>query len=175
MSHEDHLRWMKEALRLADEAFKVGEVPVGCILVYSHNGQEIIVGQGRNEVTETKNATRHAEMIAIDQAMGWAEKNMFKSASVLEKCKLYVTVEPCIMCASALRQARISAVVYGCANERFGGCGSVLCVSSDVLDSELAPLQCVSGILAEEAIALLKNFYKCENPNAPAEKRKIKA
>ena len=170
----DELHWMKEALQLAEAALKIGEVPVGCILVYEHEGQQVIIGQGRNEVTETKNATRHAEMIAIDQAMAWAKEKNLKPNVVLEKCKLYVTVEPCIMCASALRELQLTSIVYGCANERFGGCGSVLTVSNDELDSELPPLHCVAGVLADEAVTLLKDFYKCENPNAPIEKRKIK-
>jgi tRNA-specific adenosine deaminase 2 len=171
---DEHLRWMEAALQLAEEALSEGEVPVGCLLIYNHNGNATVVGKGRNEVTELKNATRHAEMVAIDQVIQWAKDNALDSQAVLEKCQLYVTVEPCIMCASALRQLHLTSVVYGCPNERFGGCESVLSVSSEELASGLPPLQCVAGVLADEAIALLKNFYKGENPNAPAEKRKLK-
>ena len=100
---------------------------------------------------------------------------------MFENTTVFVTVEPCIMCASALQQLGIALVVYGCANDRFGGCGSVLNVtlpSENPSEQEICEtqksqsLKCVSGIFAEEAVELLKKFYKGENPNAPIPKSK---
>ncbi|XP_028252527.1 tRNA-specific adenosine deaminase 2 isoform X2 [Parambassis ranga] len=118
--------WMAKAFDMARDALENGEVPVGCLMVYK--GQ--VVGKGRNEVNETKNATRHAEMVALDQVLDWCRRSNLDVRSVCEQTALYVTVEPCVMCAAALRLLNIPAVVYGCRNERFGGCGSVLDVSS---------------------------------------------
>lgn len=167
---EGHLQWMKKALDLAHEALEAGEVPVGCIFVH----EEAIIAKGRNEVNETKNASRHAEMVAADHVMEWCERNGRKKTEVFAQSTLYVTVEPCIMCAGALRLLGVPLVVYGCNNERFGGCGSVLHIDTDVIPDQGPPLQCVRGVFAEEAVQLLKDFYKGENPNAPDEKRKVK-
>ncbi|CAN8203977.1 unnamed protein product [Coccothraustes coccothraustes] len=93
------LAWMDQALDVAKEALEKGEVPVGCLLVY--NGE--VIGRGRNEVNETKNATRHAEMVAIDQVLDWCKQHKRDYREVFPQLVLYVTVEPCIMCAAALR------------------------------------------------------------------------
>ena len=90
-----------------------------------------IIGTGRNEVNETKNATRHAELVAFDQMKLWCEKRCLCFEEVLRDCCLYVTVEPCIMCSAALRYLGVPKVVFGCANERFGGCGSILNIHTD--------------------------------------------
>ena len=98
--------------------------------------------------------------------------------AVFQAITVYVTVEPCIMCASALQQLGIPLVIYGCANERFGGCGSVLNVTgtgTDCAESKAVTstgFKCISGLYAGEAISLLKQFYKGENPNAPFPKSK---
>lgn len=149
-------------------------------MVYNNN----IIGQGRNEVNETKNATRHAEMVAIDQIREWCHQHNLDGKIVFQNTTLYVTVEPCIMCAAALRYVDIRKVVYGCANERFGGCGSILTVHSDhytknsnSVDQDMfpgEPLNCISGIHADISIQLLKEFYQGENPNAPNPKDKSK-
>lgn len=154
-------QWMELALQHAEEALKNGEVPVGCIIV--HNNKEVI-GTGRNMVNETKNATRHAEMVAIDMvicATGGNSKEIFQQSAI------YVTVEPCVMCAAALRTIGIQTVYFGCRNERFGGCGSVLSIHEDqtLTDSTGAPLTCWGGFYSERAVTLLKNFYKQDNPN----------
>ena len=150
------------------EALENGEVPVGCIFV--HN--DTIIASGRNEVNETKNATRHAELVAIDEILRACADDKTEARDVFRKTRVYVTVEPCIMCAAALRELEIELCVYGCANERFGGCGSVLNVATDTLSSDKPALNCVSGVFATEAVDLLKEFYKGENPNAPAPKSK---
>uniref|UniRef100_A0A8C0J5F2 tRNA-specific adenosine deaminase 2 n=1 Tax=Chelonoidis abingdonii TaxID=106734 RepID=A0A8C0J5F2_CHEAB len=142
--------WTREVL-VAKEALENGEVPVGCLMVYNNE----ILGKGRNEVNETKNATRHAEMVAIDQVLDWCHQHNKDPAEVFAHTVLYVTVEPCIMCA---------------ANERFGGCGSVLNISSANLTDTGEPFQCIAGYRAEEAVDMLKTFYRQENPNAPKSK-----
>ena len=123
-----------EILSKAREALKVGEVPVGCIMVYKNE----VIGTGRNEVNETKNATRHAEMVAIDQVKLWCKNERLSFEDVLRDCSLYVTVEPCIMCAAALRLLGIPKVVFGCANERFGGCGSILSIHTDNYSTDVS-------------------------------------
>lgn len=160
--------YMDRAFELAREALSVGEVPVGCVLCHQDHG---IIGEGRNRVNETKNATRHAEFEAIDSALLWIEKNKIESyAQVFAKTDVWVNVEPCIQCAGALQMLGFARVYYGCANERFGGCGSVLDVCAK--DQRFRPLELHGGIRSNEAIQLLKEFYRCENPNAPNPKSK---
>ncbi|XP_072536543.1 tRNA-specific adenosine deaminase 2 isoform X2 [Salminus brasiliensis] len=158
--------WMDKAFDMAKDALENGEVPVGCLMVYNDE----ILGKGRNEVNETKNATRHAEMVALDQVLEWCHLRELDMKEVCKQTVLYVTVEPCIMCAAALRLLNIPLVVYGCKNERFGGCGSVLDISSDDLPHTGTSFKCLSGHRAEEAVEMLKTFYKQENPNAPKPK-----
>lgn len=167
----NHLKWMKEALNVAKKALAFKEVPVGCVIV--HN-DELIIGQGHNLTNFLKNPIRHAEFEAIDEAFKWCNENNQNWREIFPKAVLYVTVEPCIMCASALRQVNLVNCVYGCSNERFGGCGSVLDIASgnnDTLNDGLE-LNIVKGICEEQAIKLLQSFYVCENPFAPEPKSK---
>ncbi|XP_006834674.1 PREDICTED: tRNA-specific adenosine deaminase 2 [Chrysochloris asiatica] len=166
VSAEEIEKWMEAAMHMAKDALENLEVPVGCLMVYNNE----IVGKGRNEVNQTKNATRHAEMVAIDQVLEWCHRRGTSPSQVFARTALYVTVEPCIMCAAALRLLKIPLVVYGCRNERFGGCGSVLNVASADLPHTGEPFQCIPGYRAEEAVEMLKIFYKQENPNAPKSK-----
>ncbi|XP_006891727.1 PREDICTED: tRNA-specific adenosine deaminase 2 [Elephantulus edwardii] len=166
VSAEEIEKWMEAAMNMAKDALENLEVPVGCLMVYNNE----IVGKGRNEVNQTKNATRHAEMVAIDQVLDWCHRSGRSPSEVFGNTVLYVTVEPCIMCAAALRLLNIPLVVYGCQNERFGGCGSVLNIASANLPNTGNPFQCVPGYRAEEAVEMLKAFYKQENPNAPKSK-----
>lgn len=154
---------MNIAFDMARDALQSGEVPIGCLLVHDDE----VVGRGRNEVNETKNATRHAELVALDQLLLRCRRLRLAPPTVCRRTALYVTVEPCVMCAAALRLLRIPLVVFGCSNERFGGCGSVLDVSSARLPDTGSSFKCVSGLRAEEAVEMLKAFYKQENPNAP--------
>ena len=170
MPSPDDIVWMEETFQMATDALKNGEVPVGCLLVY----EDRKIASGRNEVNETKNATRHAEIVAIDEVVGWCEAEGFDTSRVFEKSTLFVTVEPCIMCAAALRQVGVGKVVYGCANERFGGCGSILSVHSDKLSDIGQQFECIGGVMADRAVSLLKQFYKGENSNCPEDKRKLK-
>ncbi|NWY38291.1 ADAT2 deaminase, partial [Sylvia atricapilla] len=150
----------------AKEALEKGEVPVGCLLVYEGE----VIGRGRNEVNETKNATRHAEMVAIDQVLDWCKQHKRDYREVFPQLVLYVTLEPCIMCAAAVRLMSILSCCLTLGNSRFGGCGSVLSISSDDMVDSGDPFECSSGYRAEEAVELLKAFYRQENPNAPKSK-----
>ncbi|ANM59125.1 Cytidine/deoxycytidylate deaminase family protein [Arabidopsis thaliana] len=136
-----------------------------------------VIASGRNRTNETRNATRHAEMEAIDQLVGQWQKDGLSPSQVAEKfskCVLYVTCEPCIMCASALSFLGIKEVYYGCPNDKFGGCGSILSLH---LGSEEAQrgkgYKCRGGIMAEEAVSLFKCFYEQGNPNAPKPHRPV--
>ncbi|CCM03971.1 uncharacterized protein FIBRA_06127 [Fibroporia radiculosa] len=164
----EHLEWMRKAMSMAEEALTAGEVPVGCIFV--RNGK--VVAQARNRTNELRNATRHAELEAIDEIL--ADKTLTPAVTPypLAETTLYVTVEPCIMCASALRQMGIKEVFYGCENDRFGGCGSVLGVNSGLPHPKHPAYRATGGYFREEAIMVLRRFYITENTNAPAPKSK---
>ena len=139
--------YMEEALKLAKEAAAEGEVPVGCVIV---RGDQI-VGRGRNRRETGKSALAHAEIEAIDDACrnlgGWR----------LWDCTLYVTLEPCPMCAGAIVNARIPRVVYGAADTKAGSCGSVCNLFS--MNFNHHP-QVVSGIRQAECAALLREFFQ---------------
>ena len=143
----DDLFYMDEALELAREAFAEGEVPVGCVIV--RDGQ--IVGRGRNRRETGKTALGHAEIEAISQACrnlgGWR----------LWECTLYVTLEPCPMCAGAIVNARIPRVVYGASDGKCGACGSVCDLFS--MDFNHHPTVC-AGVREAEASALLQEFFR---------------
>ena len=165
-----HLKWMRTALDRAYEAMRNKEVPVGCIMVYEGR----ILATGTNETNETKNATRHAEMVAIDEVLEWCKTESCEPNTVFNETTLYVTVEPCLMCTAALRIVGIRLVVYGCANDRFGGCGSVVSLHDNEQAYPGPALKCISGVYGPEAVKLLKEFYKGENEHAPIDKRKLK-
>ncbi|KDR74501.1 hypothetical protein GALMADRAFT_124005 [Galerina marginata CBS 339.88] len=168
MDDEEHLKWMKEAMNMAEEALASGEVPVGCVFV--RGGQ--IVAKARNRTNELCNATRHAELEAIDSIIANKELTPEMSQYPLSSTTLYVTVEPCIMCASALRQMGIKEVYYGCANDRFGGCGSVLGVNERVQHPIHPSYRAIGGFCREDAIMILRRFYITENTNAPVPRSK---
>ncbi|KIJ65568.1 hypothetical protein HYDPIDRAFT_88645 [Hydnomerulius pinastri MD-312] len=165
---EIHLKWMHEAMEMAEEALAAGEVPVGCVFVRGDN----IIAKARNRTNELRNASRHAELEAIDVILA----NHLTPSSIdlypLSDTVLYVTVEPCIMCASALRQLGIKEVFYGCENDKFGGCGSVLGVNESVGHPVHPSYKATSGYLRDEAIMVLRRFYVTENTNAPIPKQK---
>lgn len=250
--------FMKLAIEVAKSALNVGEVPVGCIIVlnrpyyYSSNLNEkniipenVIISYGCNQVNATRDATRHAEMVAIDRILtngitsdqmnlphdmilskkkkctsnndnnvvsnennetrtiassdtsnaslesieclnnkfGWGSGRIF-SHDIFQYCDLYVTCEPCIMCAAALAKIGIHRVYYGCKNERFGGCGSLLklhnmpfcspCNKTNTKHKKSQGYEIYGGICEEEAIQLLRTFYDRENFHAPEDKRKKK-
>lgn len=155
--------WMKEALREAKHAFDNREVPVGCIIV--SKSKQLIVAVGRNETNEFNDGTRHCELVAIDSLVKTSS-----SSIDWEDFVLYVTVEPCVMCAAALRIVGLTEVVYGCANDRFGGCASVLDVHS-IAPDVVSALDITPGIMKEEAVDLLQRFYERGNIKLPEAKR----
>ena len=143
----DDLYYMDEALKLAREAAAEGEVPVGCVITLGDR----IVGKGRNRRETAKTALAHAEIEAIADACrtlgGWR----------LWQCTLYVTLEPCPMCAGAIINARIPRVVYGASDAKFGACRSV-CSLFDMGFNHHPKVE--SGIREAEATALLQDFFK---------------
>ena len=143
----DDKQFMEAALELAREAFAEGEVPVGCVIV---RGGEI-VGRGRNRRETHKTALGHAEIEAIGDACknlgGWR----------LWECTMYVTLEPCPMCAGAIINARIPRVVVGAKDEKSGACGSVCDLFS--MNFNHKP-QVEFGLLEEESQALLTDFFR---------------
>lgn len=159
--------WMDIALKKAAASLKVGEVPVGCLFIYNNE----IIAESNNTVNETCNATRHAEINCIDQVLVFCKERCLDYKEVFSNIDIVVTVEPCIMCTSALYQLRVRSIIYGCRNDRFGGCISVFKVSN-VYDTKVTV---VGDIKSEEAINLLKNFYEGTNPNAPESKVKKKS
>ncbi|KAI0346953.1 cytidine deaminase-like protein [Trametopsis cervina] len=166
--YELHMRWMRVAMEMAEEALAAGEVPVGCVFV--REGRAI--AKARNRTNELRNATRHAELEAIDEIFADKTLTPHTQSYPLSETTLYVTVEPCIMCASALRQLGIKEVFYGCGNDRFGGCGSVLGVNGTVDHPRHPPYKAMGGYAREEAIMVLRRFYVTENVNAPMPKSK---
>ena len=148
MSAMEREQLMQEALRLAEEAASQGEVPVGCV-VTDAGGH--IIGRGRNRRGEAHDATAHAEMEAIREACSafgdWR----------LDGCSLYVTLEPCPMCAGAILNARIPRVVFGAREENTGSCGSVIDLFSENYGHRPAVFP---GVCAEESKALLQSFFQ---------------
>ena len=143
----DDLYFMDQALELAREAAAEGEVPVGCVIV--RNGE--IVGRGRNRRETAKTALGHAEIEAI------AEANRNLGGWRLWDCTLYVTLEPCPMCAGAIVNARIPRVVYGASDRKCGACGSVCDLFN--MDFNHHP-RVETGIREEEAAALMTEFFQ---------------
>ena len=143
----DHEGYMRQALALAREAAECGEVPVGCVIV--RDGQ--VIGRGRNRREEKQHTGSHAEMEAICQA------NEALGTWRLDDCTLYVTLEPCPMCAGAILNARIPRVYYGARDREMGACGGVLNLYMEPF--ALTPAL-VGGILADECRAVLENFFR---------------
>ena len=154
---------MEGAFELANEALAVGEVPIGCVFLDS---AEKVIATGRNRTNESGNATRHAEMEALECLV----KRGFKDFAALT---LYVTVEPCIMCAAALRLMGVRRVFFGCFNERFGGCGSIM--SANLVKMTKCPPMEAIQMTEHKAMAvnLLRRFYMRENERAPQPRKKL--
>ena len=143
----EHETYMRMAMELARQAAAEGEVPVGCVIA---DGGGNVIGRGRNRREESSDATAHAEIEAIRQA-GEAIGSWR-----LDGCTLYVTLEPCPMCAGAIINARIPTLVYGAADAVSGSCGSVI----DLFFERYGHHPTVyAGVLAEEAADLLRSFF----------------
>ncbi|MBI2901902.1 MAG: nucleoside deaminase [Planctomycetes bacterium] len=145
---KEEIRFMEEALRQAERAAEAGEVPVGAVIV--HDGK--IVARAHNQVELLHDATAHAEMIAITQASEALGDWRLAGAA------LYVTMEPCPMCAGALVLARADRIVYGTADPVAGACGSVFDIPSEKRLNHRIPV--TGGVLAQRCAALLKEFFR---------------
>ena len=143
-----HEKYMKDAIRQAKKAAALGEVPIGCVIV--HDGQ--VIGRGYNRRNTDKSTLAHAEITAIKRASkklgDWR----------LEDCTLYVTLEPCQMCAGAIVQARIPEVMLGCMNPKAGCAGSVLDLLHEDGFNHQAEVE--TGVLGEECSRMMKDFFK---------------
>lgn len=141
-------QYMKEALKQAKKAAKIGEVPIGCVIVY----QDKIIARGYNKRNTKKNTLAHAEIIAMNKASkvvgDWR----------LEGCTMYVTLEPCQMCAGAIVQSRMDKVVVGTMNKKAGCCGSVL----NLLDMQEFnhQVELEIGVLGEECSNVISDFFR---------------
>ncbi len=142
-----HEKYMRAAIKEAMKAYALGEVPIGCVIVYEGK----IIGRGYNRRNTDKNTLAHAEITAINKAsrkMGdWR----------LEGCTLYVTLEPCQMCAGAIVQARIPEVVYSCMNPKAGCAGSILNILN--VPEFNHQVNVTKGVLMEECSEMLKTFF----------------
>jgi len=141
-------KYMKEALKQAKKARDIEEVPIGCVIVY----QDKIIGRGYNRRRVDKNTLSHAELNAIKKA----SKKMGDWR--LDDCEMYVTLEPCQMCAGAIVQSRIKKVYIGCMNPKAGCAGSIL----NLLQVEKFnhQVEIIKGILEEECSSIMKEFFK---------------
>jgi tRNA(adenine34) deaminase len=144
----DHEKFMRRAIKQADKAASIGEVPIGCVIV--REGK--VIARGYNRRKNDKNTLSHAEISAINKACkktgDWR----------LEDCILYVTLEPCQMCAGAIVQARIPLVVIGCKNEKAGCAGSILDLFN--VDKFNHKVDKIEGVLEEECSTMLTEFFK---------------
>ena len=141
-------KFMKEALKQAKKAEDIGEVPIGCVIVYENK----IVGRGYNKRNSKKTTLAHAELIAIDKASkklgDWR----------LEGCTMYVTLEPCQMCAGAIVQSRMERVVIGTMNPKAGCAGSILNLLQ--MEEFNHQVEIVTGVLEKESTTIIQKFFK---------------
>lgn len=141
-------KYMKRALKLAKKAAELGEVPIGCVIVYEGR----VIGSGYNRRKTDKNTLSHAEITAIKRA----SKRMGDWR--LEDCTMYVTLEPCQMCAGAMVQARITRAVIGCMNPKAGCAGSIYNILNEPRFNH--QIETTIGVLEEECSVMLTSFFK---------------
>lgn len=141
-------QWMKKALREAERAFEEGEVPIGAVVVR----EDRLIGRGRNMVEALQDPTAHAEIIAITAACETLGEKW------LEGCTLYVTLEPCPMCAGAMVWARLKRLVFGAFDEKAGAASTLYQIPQD--DRLNHRVEVVSGLEADRAAALMQDFFR---------------
>ena len=153
---------MQEALKVARRAKEAGEVPIGCVII--HNSR--IIGRAHNQTVQLHDPTAHAEMIAITQAAEFLQNERLTDAI------LYVTAEPCPMCAGAIVLARIKRVVFGTEDSKWGAAGSLYNILNDSRLNHSCEV--TGGVLKEECSELLQSFFaeKREEPRINADKRR---
>lgn len=142
------IKFMKEAIKEAKKAYNKGEVPVGAIIV--KDGK--IIARGHNTIEEKQDATKHAEIIAIQKA------SRKLGAWRLLNCSMYVTLEPCSMCAGAIIQSRIENLYIGTMEPRSGACGSMVNLTEEY--NKVSKINVVTGICKNESEKILKDFFK---------------
>jgi tRNA(adenine34) deaminase len=145
---DEHTLWMREAMNEALKAQSLNEVPIGAVIVWN----EQIIGRGHNLRETTLDPTAHAEMIAIRQA------SEFLNAWRLLDCKLYVTLEPCPMCAGAIVQSRVKQVIYGAPDPKAGCAGTLMNLLQEQRFNHEAEV--IPGVLQEECAKLLTDFFR---------------
>lgn len=144
----NHETYMSEALKQACDAFEKDEVPVGAVIV--HKGR--IIARAHNQIETLKDPTAHAEMIAVTQAAAYL------GSERLTDCSIYVTIEPCSMCAGALVLARVKNIFYGAQDPKTGACGSVFNIAgSNKLNHSI---KVTGGVLAQECGSVLTEFFR---------------
>ena len=139
--------FMRQALAQAQQAFRHDEVPVGAVVVLDNR----VIGRGYNLTRRLQDASAHAEFLAMRQAAGWLGHWYF------DKCTVYVTVEPCVMCTGAMILGRMARLVYGAAEPKFGACGSICNLVEEQRFNHR--IQITRGVLEEECAALMKEFF----------------
>lgn len=149
----NHEYYMKLALKEARKAFDKGEIPVGCVIVRNNE----VIAKAHNLRHTKKEVLAHAETLAI------AKANKKLDAWILDDCTMYVTLEPCTMCAGAILQARMKKLVFGAPEPKFGACGSVVNLLNN--DNFNHQVEIESGVLKEESADLLKSFFQIVRQN----------
>ncbi|MDD5361433.1 MAG: tRNA adenosine(34) deaminase TadA [Ignavibacteria bacterium] len=144
---EIHSNWMKYALREAERAFDENEVPVGCVIIHGNR----IIAKAHNQIEMLNDPTAHAEMLALTSAFDAIQNKQLKG------CSMYVTLEPCTMCAGALVLAKIENIYFGAYDIKSGACGSVLNITNNKSLNHISKVY--GGILDKECGMLLKAFF----------------
>jgi tRNA(adenine34) deaminase len=140
--------WMKYAFREAEKAYDKGETPIGCVIVFENK----IIAKSHNQIETLKDATAHAEIIAITSA------SAFLDSKVLKGCSMYVTLEPCAMCAGAIVLSKLDNLFFGAFDIKSGACGSVINITNN--KSLNHKVNVLGGILDKECGDILKSFFK---------------
>jgi tRNA(adenine34) deaminase len=154
--NQQHEYWMEIALKEAQAAARRKETPVGAIIV--HDG--MIIGKGSNQIEMLQDPTAHAEMIAITAAAAHLESRR------LEKCTMYVTLEPCAMCAGAIVLARLPLLVFGAYDPKAGACTSLYMITNDTRLNHRVPT--IGGVLEEKCGGLLREFFRAARKDVKA-------
>ena len=145
---EEHSLRLKSALKEAEKAYDMGEVPVGCIIVF----EKKIIAKAFNQIETLKDPTAHAEMMALTSAFASLE------SKVLKGCSMYVTLEPCSMCAGAIVLSKLDNLYFGAYDNKAGACGSVLNITNN--QSLNHSVNVYGGILDTECSLILKSFFE---------------
>lgn len=143
-----HEIWMEQAIREAEKAFRKDEIPVGAVIVFENR----IIGKGHNQVENLRDPTAHAEILAITSAASYL------SSKVLLGCSIYVTLEPCAMCAGAIVLSKIENLFFGAFDNKSGAAGTVMNITSNSLLNH--KVNVVGGILDLKCSEILKEFFK---------------